>query len=73
MLKRFLALFITVAAAAVFMAETDGASYERHGEGACTANVVVAGDSLAERFEPAGFLTGLMGADAAGSAGVGTA
>lgn len=51
----------------VFMAEVDAAAYERRGENSCIANVIVAGNSLAKRFEPAGSLTGVIGADAAGS------
>ncbi|MFA5873700.1 MAG: hypothetical protein WC832_07015 [Anaerolineales bacterium] len=51
----------------VFMAEVDGAAYERRGENACTASVIQEGSSLAERWEPAGFLTGVIGAEEAGS------
>lgn len=53
--------------AQVFMAELDGAAYERLGENACTANVIVAEESLAKVSEPAGLLTSVIGADAAGS------
>jgi hypothetical protein len=56
--------------APVFMAEADGAAYMRRGEKPCIANGIVAGDTLAQRFEPAGLLTGVIGADAAGSAAV---
>jgi len=52
---------------AVFMAEADGAAYERLGENACTAIVIEQGNSLGERLEPAGFLTGVIGAEEAGS------
>jgi len=51
----------------VFMAEVDGAAYERLGKTTCTATVLDQSNSLAERLEPAGFLTGVIGADAAGS------
>ncbi|HCC79252.1 MAG: hypothetical protein A2X25_15495 [Chloroflexi bacterium GWB2_49_20] len=51
----------------VFMAEVDGAAYERRGENACAASVIQEGISLAERWEPAGFLIGIIGAEAAGS------
>ena len=52
---------------AVFMAEMNGASYEQRGGNACNANVIGEGNSLAERYEPAGFLTGVVGAEEAGS------
>lgn len=51
---------------AVFMAEANGAVYERRGENACNANVIEEGNSLSERLEPAGFLNGVIGADEAG-------
>ncbi len=51
----------------VFMAEMDGADYERRGESSCVANAIAAGYSLGERMEPAGFLTVVIGADEAGS------
>jgi hypothetical protein len=51
----------------VFMAEAGGADYERRGEKACTANVIESGNSLSNRLEPAGFLTFVIGAEAAGS------
>lgn len=51
----------------VFMAEADGASYERLGENACSANLIEPGNSLADWMEPAGFLTSVMGAEEAGS------
>jgi hypothetical protein len=50
----------------VFMAEADGASYERLGQNDCNANVIDQGISLAGWMEPAGFLTSVMGADEAG-------
>jgi hypothetical protein len=52
---------------AVFMAERDGADYERHGQKSCIANPVVEGNSLAARMEPAGFLGSVIGGDPAGS------
>ena len=56
--------------APILLAEADGAAYARHGENPCIAKGIVAGDTLAQRFEPAGLLTGVIGADAAGSAAV---
>jgi hypothetical protein len=50
----------------MFMAEGDGAAYEQRGKNACTATVIDPGNSLADRLEPAGFLTGIIGADEAG-------
>jgi hypothetical protein len=52
---------------AVFMAEVDGAAYERRGESACNVNVIDQENSLAETWEPAGFLTGVIGAEEAGN------
>jgi hypothetical protein len=51
----------------VFMAEQNGASYERRGENDCIATVIDQGNSLADWMEPAGFLTSVMGADVASS------
>jgi hypothetical protein len=51
----------------VFIAEVDGAAYEQRGKNACAATVSKPGNSLAERLEPAGFLTGVIGAGEAGS------
>ena len=51
----------------LFMAEMNGASYERRGDNACNANVIEEGNSLTERYEPAGFLTGVIGAEEAGN------
>ena len=51
----------------VFMAEVDGASYEQHRQDSCTADVITADNSLAERFEPAGFLGAVIGSDPAGT------
>jgi hypothetical protein len=53
--------------AQVFIAELDGVAYERLGENACSANVIVPEDSLTKASEPPGFLTSIIGADAAGS------
>ena len=53
--------------APVFLAEVDGAAYTRRGDNPCIANTIVPGDTLAQRYEPAGLLTGVIGADAAGS------
>jgi len=51
----------------VFMLEMNGVSYEVEGEKNCTASTTEAGSSLSETWEPAGFLSGLIGAQAAGS------
>ncbi len=51
---------------AVFMAEMNGASYEQRGESGCNANVIDQEISLGNTWEPAGFLTGVIGADEAG-------
>lgn len=51
----------------VFMAEVDGASYERRGENVCTATVLEERDPLTGRFEPARFLSSVIGAEGAGS------
>ncbi len=51
----------------VFMAELNGLAYERRGEDACNATTLQEGNSLAERLEPASFLTYVIGADEAGS------
>jgi hypothetical protein len=53
--------------APVFIAEADGAAYERRGTNSCVANAIVPGGSLAEGLEPAGFLPAVFGADPAGS------
>jgi hypothetical protein len=54
----------------VYLAELDGAAYEQDGQGLCTATAVVTGSSLSDRLEPAGFLSFVAGADAAGTATV---
>jgi hypothetical protein len=51
----------------VFMAEAEGASYERIGDDVCTVTQVEAGKSLGEDMEPASFLNYVVGADEAGS------
>jgi hypothetical protein len=54
-------------AALVFAAEVNGALFERRGADACTVTVVEAGDSLSDRWEPARFLSGVIGAEEAGA------
>lgn len=56
----------------VFMAEGGGAAYERRGENACIATVNDPGNSLSMRMEPAGFLNGVIGAEAGGNETVNT-
>ncbi len=51
---------------AVFMAEVDGAAYERRGGNACNANVIDQENSQIERLDPVGFLNFVIGADEAG-------
>ena len=51
----------------IFMAEMGGVTYERLGENPCTANLTEQGNALGERMEPAGFLTGVHGAETAGN------
>jgi hypothetical protein len=53
--------------APVFMAEVNGVTYERKGENPCTAATTEEGSSLSARWEPAGFLSSIIGADAAGA------
>lgn len=50
-----------------FMVEMGGVTYERLGENSCTASLTEQGNTLGERMEPAGFLTGVHGAETAGS------
>lgn len=52
---------------AVFIAEVDGAAYERRGENACNATVIDQENSLIERLKPVGLLTGVVGAEEAGA------
>jgi len=61
--------------APIFMLEMNGVSYEVDAEKNCSASTTEADRSLAAEWEPAGFLSGLIGAEAAGSEtinGVGT-
>ena len=51
----------------VFIAESNGASYERRGENDCIATVIEEGNSLTDQLEPIGFLNGVIGADEAGN------
>ena len=51
----------------LFMAELDGADYEKSGEQACDTTAIQAGNSLADRYEPVLFVDGVIGADEAGS------
>jgi hypothetical protein len=51
----------------VFMAEMNGAAYERRGENDCIAMVIEEENSLSKRLEPASFLNGIIGADEAGN------
>ena len=55
----------------VFMAEAAGTAYERLGANACSAAVLDPAYLLAEQMEPASFLTGVFGAEAAGDEVVG--
>ncbi len=51
----------------VFLAEVAGTAYEQRGANACNANVIDPENTLGQQFEPAGFLTAVIGAEAAGS------
>jgi hypothetical protein len=51
----------------IFQGEMDGLAYARRGELECTAAEIQEGDSLTDRFELASFLTGVIGADEAGT------
>jgi hypothetical protein len=51
----------------VFMAEENGMNYEKRGAEACTASPIGSGSPLAAEWEPAGFISALIGAEAAGS------
>jgi hypothetical protein len=53
--------------APVYMAEVNGTAYERGAANACNATAITPGNSLAERLEPAGLLSGVIGAQQAGS------
>ena len=56
--------------AQVFMAEMNGAAYEKNAQDDCTAEVIATDDTLSQRLEPAGLLVGVVGADAGGSEAV---
>ena len=60
------------AAAQMIMAEVDGTSYMQQGKGECNASAVENGTSFADTWEPANFLTGVVGADDAGTDTVNT-
>ncbi|HEY2980789.1 MAG TPA: hypothetical protein VGJ22_06380 [Anaerolineales bacterium] len=51
----------------MYAAERDGASYSWQGDNTCLAGLIQEGDSLSDRFEPAGFLSFVVGADEAGA------
>jgi hypothetical protein len=51
----------------IFLAEADGAAYERHAENVCTANVIDLESSTIERLDPIGYLNFVVGAEEAGS------
>jgi hypothetical protein len=53
--------------APVYIAEVNGARLEVDEENNCTVSLSEAGNSLEVTWEPAGFLSGLIGAEAAGS------
>ena len=55
------------AAAQRVMAEIGGTRYERRNGGTCVATPVDLGDATSERWEPAGFLDSVIGADVAGT------
>ena len=50
----------------VLMAEVAGTAYEQRGDAVCTAGAIVPDGSLGEVMEPASFLAGMFGAEAAG-------
>jgi hypothetical protein len=50
-----------------FVAEVEGVAYELAGDNSCTAAVFKPQDSPAQALEPAGLLTGVIGADEAGA------
>lgn len=51
----------------ILMAEMDGAAYERQSENDCSATILDPDHSLAINWEPAGFLTGVTGAEKVGN------
>jgi hypothetical protein len=54
-------------AAVLFAAEVHGALYQREGEDACNATVSEEENFISDRWEPAGYLFSVMGAEPAGS------
>jgi hypothetical protein len=50
----------------VWMAEAEGATFIRSANNSCTASLIDPENSLGDRTEPAGFLAGVHGAEAAG-------
>lgn len=53
-----------------YQAELDGVSYEVDSDNECVATTLQAKHSLGDQSEPASFLTGVIGVDAAGSASI---
>jgi hypothetical protein len=51
----------------VFIAEMNGVNYKKRGQDACAINTIREDDTLSQRLEPASFLTGVIGAEEAGS------
>ncbi|MBZ0315485.1 MAG: hypothetical protein K8L91_03635 [Anaerolineae bacterium] len=51
----------------LYAAEVGGTLYEKRGEQDCMASAIETVGAFANRWEPAGFLTGVIGADEAGS------
>jgi hypothetical protein len=54
----------------MIIVEVNGAHYERDEENTCTASMIEKENAFAERWEPAGLLTGVLGAEEAGSEAV---
>lgn len=57
----------TTGQVSLFLAEMDGMDYEKRGEDACLANAIPPEDTLTEELELAYFLTGVIGAEEAGT------
>lgn len=51
----------------VFLAGVNGTVSERREENACSTSLIQEGFSIAEKWEPAGFLTGIIGAEGTGN------
>ena len=51
----------------MFLAQASGLEYQRQGESICAASVLAEEESPSKRLEPASMLTGVIGADQAGS------